>query len=177
MINNNQCAESKSESDSDEYIDLSTNLQDTSENIYQFTISDEQLILKNIGKFSIVPEIIIMENFGPDSNLSLYNCVYIQDELDEHSDNTEMIFPLIKLVKTNKIPEQNPEQILDDVAFIGIKLDKFTKSDTQIENWSLYWIGNTHNCEHVKLLKLDKNINSSNMVEKIISYSIDMGFL
>ena len=69
------------DSDSDEYVDLSEQINDNTENIYQFALSENQLILKHIGKCNVVPDIIIMEKFGPDSNLNLYNCVYSKTEL------------------------------------------------------------------------------------------------
>jgi len=74
--------DSDSESDSDEYIDLSSYVGDNLKHMFQFHLIDKKLLIKHIGKSSDTPDIIIMENFGPESNMSLYNCVYSHDELE-----------------------------------------------------------------------------------------------
>lgn len=75
------------DSDSDEYIDLSVYAEENLKHMFQFHLINEKLIIKYIGKSTDTPDIIIIENFGPDSNMSLYNCVYSQDELESIGNN------------------------------------------------------------------------------------------
>lgn len=174
--------DSSSESDHDEYIDLSSKLTDNSEHIFQFNISNNTLVLKNIGKCNVAPDIIIMENFGPESNLSLYNCVYTYTELIELSKNNdtseeisnsvngeisncdnELFFPLVKLIgaRNNNF----------DISCIAVKLTQSLVFDIEIGDWELYWVENKHDQEHIKTFKLEKNINPSNIIEKLIELS------
>ena len=80
MIDNNVNLDYNS--DSDEYIDISSKIQDNTEHIFQFQLDNEKLFLKYIGKSSTIPDIIIKENFGQESNMSLYNCIYSYNELE-----------------------------------------------------------------------------------------------
>ena len=159
--------DSDSDSDSDEYIDLSYNLESKSEDIYQFVINDDKLELKHIGKFTKAPDIIIKENFGPESNMNLFSCVYTYDELITKSD--ELFFPLVKLVV------KNSSNII--ITCIAIKLTKPIVLDNLIENlieeWDLYWLENKSDLEHIKMCKLEKNINPTNIIEKLIGYSVN----
>ena len=151
------------DSDSDEYIDLSSNLESKSENIYQFIINDDKLDLKHIGKFTKAPDIIIKENFGPESNMNLFSCVYTFGELTIKSD--ELFFPLVKLVVKNK------SNII--ITCIAIKLTNYIQVDKPINNWELYWLENKSNLEHIKMCNIEKNINPTNIIEKLIGYSVN----
>lgn len=177
------------DTDSDEYVDLSSSVESNSENIYQFSLNNEHLMLKHIGKCNVAPDIIIMENFGPNSNLNLYNCVYASSELDtliksidvntneNQRETNELFFPLVKLIKSHN------EQF--DIACVAVKLlsgiDGFVRTDNSnliqtdvnLNNWELCFVEYKHDDLDVKIIYLDKNINPSNMIEKIIELSVD----
>lgn len=156
--------DSDSDSDSDEYIDLSANLELGSESIYQFVINENKLELKYIGKFTKAPDIIIKEKFGPDSNMSLYSCVYTFDELTK-TKSDELFFPLVKLIT------QKEFNII--ITCIAIKLNNIIDINKNIEDWELYWLENKSDLEHIKMCKIEKNINPSNIIEKLIGYSVN----
>jgi hypothetical protein len=168
-LNVNVNVDSDSESDWDEYVDLSLKFQSESEDIYQFTVNNDKLELKNVGKFTKTPDIIIKEKFGPESNMNLYSCVYALHELMIETD--ELFFPLVKLViesKTNVI-----------ITCIAIKLnqhiqiDKLFNNENQIDKWELYWLENKSDSEHIKTLKIEKNIDSTNIIEKLIDFTVN----
>jgi len=182
------------DSDSDEYIDLSVCVEDDLKHIFQFHLSNEKLIIKHIGKSTYTPDIIIMENFGPESNMFLYSCVYSQDELEsskkleisneneeigitnsnsnfENSENNledfKLFFPIVKLI----IKSSSDNYIITSIA---VKLNQQIVLENEIKNWDLYWIENSSlNKEHFKTLKLEKNINPTNILENIIKLSLD----
>lgn len=207
-------------SDSDEYIDLSTCMNDDLNKIYQFNLTDEKLSIKYIGKSSVIPEIIIVENFGPDLNMSLYSCVYSYNELisinnnefknnnkdnddndnddkdnddnddnDNNKDNNDtdndkdendnddkddeeqdlkystFFFPIVKLVK-NKTDNCV-------ISCIVVKLNQDIEFDKDINDWDLYFIENSSlNKEYIKTKKIEKNINSTNIIESIVKLSL-----
>lgn len=173
---------SNTDTDSDEYIDLSEYIEDNLKHIFQFQINNEILVLKYIGKSSDTPDIIIMENFGPNSNMCLYNCVYSHEELEsvkkpepisesndklDKSNNLEQLelfFPIIKLV----VKEQ--DNII--ISSIAIRLEQEIIFDNVINEWKLYWVSNSNTSEYIKTLKLEKDINSTNILEQIIKLSL-----
>lgn len=193
--NNNKDPEPESkidsDTDSDEYIDLSSYVKDNLKHIFQFHINNEKLIVKYIGKSSDTPDIIIMENFGPEMNMSLYNCVYSHNELESvkklesepdseiddknivkinqdiqnyNLDQLRLFFPIIKLV----VKEQDNTII----SSIAIKLEQEIVYNDEINEWSLYWVQNSNVSDYIKTLKLEKNINPTNILEQIIKLSI-----
>jgi hypothetical protein len=156
-------SETNRDSDSDEYVDLSSNIESASEDIYQFAVSEDKLELKHIGKFTKAPDIIINEKFGPESNMSLYSCVYTHGELTIKSD--ELFFPLVKLIVDSE------SKVV--ITCIAIKLTKPIQIDKPIEEWELYWLENKSDLEHIKMCKIEKNINPTNIIEKLIGYSVN----
>ncbi len=179
-----------SDSDSDEYVDLSKQIDDKAENIYQFALYENELILKHIGKCNIAPDIIIMENFGPNSNLSLYNCVYSESELksdlETNQNNLNLFFPLVKLIKINNLNANTNigETECLDISCIAVNLLKGSKefenifeckleqNQILIREWELCWIENKHNEPNVKIVKLEKNITKENMIEKVLELGL-----
>jgi len=178
---------SDTNSDTDEYIDLSLCVEDNLKHMFQFHLIDEKLLIKNIGKSSDTPDIIIMENFGPDFNMSLYNCVYSHDELEsikteisndnniiltnrdklenELEDNLKhlkLFFPIVKLiVKSN--------QEINVISCFAVKLNQEIVYEKEIGDWDLYWIEYTSsNKETFKTKKIEKNINPKNILENLI---------
>lgn len=182
---------SDSNSDSDSYIDLSECVRDDLKHIFQFHLMDTKLIIKHIGKSSDTPDIIIMENFGPESNMSLYNCVYSHDELEttkisndininvnmdkninknnknNEFNNLDLFFPIVKLIiKTTSS--------YYTITSLAIKLNQQIVIEQEINEWDLYWIENfSFNKEAFKTIKLEKNVNPSNILEKLIELSIN----
>lgn len=173
--------DSNSDSDSDEYIDLSSHISSESQDIYQFIVNDDKLELKHIGKFTKAPDIVIKEKFGPDSNMDLFSCVYTYSEITSESeletDSNELFFPLVKLIVQNK------SNVI--ITCISIKLTKPVQIEKIINNndnknnnyecdyeWELYWLENKSDSEHIKICKIEKNINPLNIIEKLIGYSV-----
>jgi hypothetical protein len=181
-----------SDTDSDEYIDLSSCVENDLKHIFQFHLINEKLLIKHIGKSSDTPDIIIMENFGPESNMSLYNCVYSHEELEsvkttllDNNDNPDKIpeenpdkipdknpehhklfFPIIKLIVRNDIENYT-------ISSIVVKLNQEIVYEKEIELWELYWIENSSlNKEYIKTIKIEKNINPTNILENLIKLSI-----
>jgi hypothetical protein len=190
------------DSDSDEYIDLSTCIQDNLKNIFQFHLLNEKLSINHIGKSTDTPDIIIMENFGPDLNMSLYNCVYSQDELEsiknnkQSNENIEEITIESDLTLTLTLSPLDQEEFDTDIKHlklffpivklikknnlenytitsIVVKLNQEILLGEEIKNWELYWIKNSSlDKEYFKTKKLEKNINPSNILENIIKLSL-----
>ena len=198
-LNSNINSDSDSDSDSDEYVDLSSKVIDDTEHIFQFHLNNNEVKLKYIGKSSFAPDIIIIENFGPESNMSIYNCVYSHVELEsakeefesgkeefesgkeelENDNNIELsnlFFPIIKLVVQNKIKnDENQEQLNEFIiSSIAIKLNQKIEYEKQIELWELYWVQNIQSDNFIKTKKIEKNINSTNIIEKLIEYSLNI---
>jgi len=206
--NNNPELEN-SNSDSDEYIDLSNIVNEDVEHIFQFHINFDKLILKYIGKSTYAPDIIIKENFGPNSNMFLYNCVYSQPELEtlkEHKMNRHnnelndnelndnelndnelndnelnagLFLPIIKLIIKHEIDENikgKDDEINENdkytISSFAIKLNENIKYGIEFMDWELYWVRNIYPDEYIKTEKIDKNINPSNIIEKLIEMSI-----
>lgn len=191
-LNSDPNSDPNSDTESDEYVDLSSNIIDETEHIFQFHISNENLLIKYIGKSSFAPDIIIQENFGPESNMSIYNCVYSHTELESakeefefglnsksninEAENTQeqielssLFFPIIKLIKKIKKEESN-DFIISSIA---VKLNETIEYEKQIGLWELYWVENIQSDEFVKTKKIEKNINSTNIIEKLIEYSVE----
>ncbi len=168
--NLNLNSDSESNSDSEEYVDLSFHIESNAENIFQFNLNGIELTLKHIGKCTQAPDIILKENFGPESNMNLFSCVYTQSEIF-NAESDELFFPLVRLIR-----KTNTNVIINCLA---VKLSKESEIQTQIisdsipiVNWEIYWIENISDQEHIKTCKIEKNINSSNIIEKLIGYSI-----
>ena len=188
---------------SDEYVDLSNMVEQESEHIFQFHINLDNLVLKYIGKSSHAPDVIIKENFGPDSNMSLYNCVYSHSELESakneynlenkkelnnnyynQDDKTpielsNLFFPIIKLIeqKNKQVNESNEpnepnEQVEFMISSFAVKLNSGLDYEKDISKWELYWVKNTQSEEFIKVVKIDKNINPLNIIEKLIEMSL-----
>ena len=154
------------DSDSDVYIDLSDKLESNSENIYQFQINNEKLFLKFIGKSTYIPDIIIKEKFGLESNMYLYNCIYSENEIYKFKNLNEkkLFFPIIKLI----IKEKQKNKMYS----IVVKINQEIIFDNEINNWEIYFTQNLQSEDFIKTIKINKNINSSNIIEEIIKFSI-----
>jgi hypothetical protein len=177
---------SDSDSESDEYIDLDEIVKEQDKeknNIYQIQITEEGMMIKLVGKESYVPDVIIQENFGPDNKLSLYSCLYeeddfilqikkedlenksgIQDEIKEQLESNQddgFYHPLIKLV------ERSGESYI--IYSIVVKF-KDLVFNTNIKDYELFIVFNKYSDDFVYTNPIEKNIDSKNIVEKIIEY-------
>ena len=173
------------DSDSDKYINLEeyvkTQIPDEEiKNIYQIQLNDDILIIKKISENYVSPDIIIKENFGPNSEFSLYSCVYMEKELEQN--NNQIYYPLIKLVEkiTNGKEEsqesqESQEQIIN--YSIGIKFlnpfDLEQNKNKEINDFKVFLIANKRNNKNVYTKEIIKDINQFNIIEKLISYVFD----
>ena len=115
---------------------------------------------------SDVPDIIIKEDFGKNNNLNLYNCIYTETDLIDKVDNTHFL-PIMKLVeKSNNF---------NKIYSISVKLNQDILLDNTIDNFDIYltYMVTKDFFEHIKL---DKDINSQNIIEKLFENIIEQGF-
>ncbi len=100
VINSENNKLSESDSEPDEYINLEEiikNNEPEKKNIYQIQINPDSIIIRLVGRELFVPDVIIQENFGPKNSLSLYSCLYEEDDFNINIDeNKNYFFPLIK---------------------------------------------------------------------------------
>lgn len=197
-LNPDSNSNSDPDSDSDEYIDLSNYVENDLKHMFQFHLMDEKLLIKHIGKSSDTPDIIIMENFGPESNMSLYNCVYSHDELeiiktDLSKDNDIILTNEDKHIEKedrfgDRLEDElshlklffpivkliiKPNQETNVISCIAIKLNQEIVYEKEITEWDLYWIEySSLNKETFKTKKIEKNINPKNILENLIKLSV-----
>jgi hypothetical protein len=144
-----------------DYINIEDCISSFQEKIYQIQINNDELAIKNIGYGSTPPDIIIEENFGPKNNMSLYSCVYSEEELLNY--DNEKLLPIIKLHIKND----------DDIQItsIVVKINNL-EYNIKINDFSLHFIKHIQNQNNFISVVIDKNINSLNIVEKIIELSL-----
>lgn len=166
----NSDSNSNANSDSDEYVDLEEIINEQNKdknNIYQIQIFDNELIIKLVGKEFYVPDVIIQENFGPDNKLSLYSCLYDEDDFelgkeDENKDLVEEFFhPLIKLVER--------ESDSFSIYSFAVKFKNLVLNE-KFNDFELYIVHNKKDNDFVHTQLIEKNINSQNIIEKILEY-------
>jgi len=141
----------------DEYINLEELIQEKKK-LYQIQLNDNKLIIKNIGYGIEAPEMIIQENIGKNRNLSIYNCILSEDELLNLC-NKNSYLPVIKLV------EKKEENV--NIYFISVRMEKI-ELDKKTELFEIYYILHEGDKKTIKYKKLDKNINSKNMIEILL---------
>jgi hypothetical protein len=132
------------------------NLDDLIKNkeYYQIQLNNNEYIIKKVGYGSEIGDIIILENFGCDKKYTLYACVYEKEELELMD-----YIPVVRL--TDEIHNYC-------ICFKSNKLI-YNEIDT---NFELYFM---HGIKKKSIFKLDKNINSKNIIEIIIGKLIDFG--
>ena len=149
-------------SDSDsEYINIESLLEDNKKNIYQFHLNNEKLIIKNIGRSTEAHDVIIKENFGPKLSMNLYNCIYMENEINIINN---LFFPIIKLINysNNKII----------ISSFAIKIKEEVIYEQEIKNWDLYWVQNIQKEDYINTKEISKNISPDNIIEKLLELSI-----
>ena len=155
-------------SDDDTYINIMNVLDVQIKNIYQIQINNEIVTIKHIGHGSHVPDIIIKEDFGKQKNLSLYSCVYTNHEIDflKTEINKDKFLPIIKLVE-KKEPENK-------IYSLSIKVNCLIDYDKPFIDFTIFLTYST-NSTYVYHINLDKNINSTNIIEKMLEKIIELG--
>jgi hypothetical protein len=157
------------DSDSDDtYIDINDIIKAQLKNIYQIQINNESFIIKHIGMGSHVPDMIIKEDFGKNNNLNLYNCVYMESEIDfiKTELNNNKFLPIVKLVE--KMETNN------NIYTLSIKVNELLNYNESCTNFNIYLTYSLSN-DYINDIELEKNINSSNIIEKMLEYIIELG--
>lgn len=153
-------------SEEETFVNVDEILKSSLKKIFQIQINEKSLFIKHIGMGSDVPDIIIKEDFGKNNNLNLYNCIYTESDLIDKVDNTHFL-PIMKLVeKSNDF---------NKIYSISVKLNEDIVLDNTIYNFDIYltYMVTKDFFEHIKL---DKDINSQNMIEKLFENIIEQGF-
>ncbi len=162
---NNFANKKNLDSDSDSYVDLEDIIKEREpdkKNIYQIQISEESMIIRLVGRESFVPDVIIKENFGPNDSLSLYSCLYDEDDFKINIDeNKNYFFPLIKLV------EKKQDNFI--IYSFTVKFNELVY-DSAIKDYELFVVFNKYSDDFIHVNPIEKNINSNNIIEKIIEY-------
>ena len=150
-------------SDTDDYINIEE-LIENKHQLYQIQLNNNELIIKNIGIGSSSPDLIIKENFGKNNNLSIYNCIITENEFNFESFKleNELFYPIIKLIEIKEITEIS-------TYCLAIKLFSKIKYDTKITTFDNYFVYSNNNNKLLKYIKLEKNINSTNIIEILMN--------
>jgi hypothetical protein len=156
-------------SDSDKYVDLEEIIKEQDKdknNIYQIQLSNDEMMIKLVGKEFYVPDVIIMENFGPDNKLSLYSCLYEENDFNLKTesglnDTKDFLHPLLKLIERN-----------NDTYTIFSIVVKFKELafNIKITDFELFIIFNKNEDDCIYTYAIEKNIDSKNIIEKILEY-------
>jgi hypothetical protein len=152
-------------SDSDEYINVADLVLESKNNIYQIQLWDKYLVISKIGEGSHAPEIIIKENFGPQNNLFLYSCVYLEGEIISSKTDDKKFLPIIKLVEKNEV---------NKISSICIILYSEIKYDIPLYEFDTVFTQVSEESDYILNFELDKNINTKNVVEKLFEYVTDI---
>jgi hypothetical protein len=166
-MNEKSKVDSDSDSDSDTYVDLNDIMANKLRNIYQIQITDSNVQIKHVGVGSDVPDMIIKNNFGKNENLHLYNCVYKQDEIDflTKEIHLDKFLPIVKLIEN--LPDQT------NIYTLSVKISELVKYNEDLHLWDLYLTLTRDN--YVEFVPIEKNINSTNIIESFLSEIIEFG--
>ncbi len=163
--------ESESEplsTDEEEYIDINDILYENLKRIYQIQMENEKIIIKHIGTSSHVPDIIIKEDFGKKNNLNLYSCIYTNEDIDflKNKIDEDKFLPIIKLVEKSELENK--------IYSISIKIKCLLNYNEHLTDFSTYLTYSTNN-SYIYNVELEKDINSQNIVEKMLEKIIELG--
>lgn len=168
-VNNiSNSSDASEELEEESFINVNEILKSQLKNIYQIQINYDSFIIKHIGTGSDVPDIIIQEGFGKDNNLSLYNCVYTEDELDKNKIKNTSFLPILKLI------EKSTD--FNKIYTISIKMNEIPSFNESTNEFNLYLTNMTSN-DYFNYVQLEKTINSENIIEKFIESIIEQGFI
>ena len=164
--------------DDEEYINLE-DLIVKKKKLYQIQLNNDIVIIKNIGYGLEAPEMIIEENVGINNNLNIYNCILTEEELEDINEVTSdnLFYPIIKL--TEKI--QVDDKSVNNIYLLSIKLKNVDDNINKIElekeitMFEIYLILREGESGLIKYKKLEKNINSKNIIEILIKNFYNYG--
>lgn len=131
-------------------------------NVYQIQLTNENVLIKLVCTKTFIPDVIIKENFGSNNELSLYSCLFEQNNFN--TNNLDILYPLIKLQKKNN-------SIIKNYA-IAVKFKHEIIFDIQILDFDIFFVSNINDNQNIIVYKIDKNITPTNIIEKIFEYYI-----
>ena len=138
----------------DDYINLDNYINHIE--YFQFDLNNKNLKLNLVGKGEDIGDIIIKENFGKNNDYTISSCIYKYDEITNIKNK---FIPLIKLYN-----EKN-------TCGIGIILYENISINNTTDNFDVFFIYQTNKFHK---LKLEKDINKSNIIEKLIDKLLDL---
>ena len=138
----------------DDYINLDNYINHIE--YFQFDLNNKNLKLNIVGKGEDIGDIIIKENFGKNNDYTISSCIYKYDEITNIKDK---FIPLIKLYN-----EKNNYGI-GIISYENIPINNTTN------NFDVFFIYKTNKFHK---LKLDKDIDKNNIIEKLIDKLLDL---
>jgi hypothetical protein len=138
----------------DDYINLDNYINHIE--YFQFDLNNKNLKLNLVGKGEDIGDIIIKENFGKNNDYTISSCIYKYDEITNIKDK---FIPLIKLYN-----EKNTYGI-GIISYENIPINNTTN------NFDIFFIYKTNKFHK---LKLDKDIDKSNIIEKLIDKLLEL---
>ena len=141
--------------DNGDYIDLNTLVN--SELYYQFDLNNETLKINNVGNGNYVGDILIKENVLKNNEYSIYSTIYSEQELLELHNK---FIPLL-IIRNKKT-----------CYSIGIIVyQKIELNEKNINNFDVFCV---YNIDKLYKIKINKDVNKENIIEKLIEHLIDM---
>lgn len=157
-------------SDEETYININDLIENKLKKIYQIQVNNDNFIIKHIGMGTDVPDIIIKESFGKKNNLSIYNCVYTDTEINflKLETNKDKLLPIIKMVEKIDGTEK--------IYSISIKINEEININKILMDFNIL-LTYSSTTGYIHQLELEKNINSGNIIEKMLESIIELGFV
>jgi hypothetical protein len=134
----------------------------TKNNVYQIQVTNENILIKLVCTETFIPDVIIKENFGSNNDLSLYSCLFEQNDFNKY--NLDILYPLIKLQKKNN-------SIIKNYA-IAVKFKNKIIFDIQSLDFDIFFVSNINDNQNIIVHEIDKNITPTNIIEKLFEYYI-----
>jgi hypothetical protein len=141
------------------YINLDDLINNEKYTYYQLQLNNENLIIKTVGTGSKMADIIIKEKFGMNNNYTIYSCIYEKKDFEIIK---EKYIPLIKITDNIRIYS------------IGVIINEEIKENSLLKIFEVYMV---HGHKIFKTIKLDKNVDNKNIIEKLINKLFDLNIL
>lgn len=122
---------------------------------YQIQLEKEKLIIKYIGEGDEMADIVIMDKIGKNNEFEINSCMYEYEDLVSNK-----LLPLVLITDHKR------------VYSISIVINEDIKIDQYIYNFNILF---TQKQSIQKMFPLDKNIDSENIIEVLISKLLDLG--
>ena len=143
----------------EKYINLDDLINNEKYTYYQLQLNNENLMIKTVGTGSKMGDIVIKENFGKNNNYTIYSCIYEKKDFEIIK---QKYIPLIKITDNIRIYS------------IGVIINEEIKENILIRNFEVYMV---HGHKIFKTIKLDKDVNNKNIIEKLINKLFDLNIL